>query len=208
MGAIAVIIVFVVIVVLTVLGSLLKGADEPKAPQRMPGDDRPRTITEVDKFLEEINRLKRKAASEQAAPPPVRPSTLQAPPPKPRPMEPFPPPRPRPAVAEVPRPRPRPVPPPRPAPTRAPAPVRAPEPVVLDVVEVVQSVKPVDVLPPPPPPSPTPGRSQTVTPSPTLAQFRDLVRTRTGLQTAIVLQEVFGPPRCRRRRDRAFPSEV
>jgi hypothetical protein len=207
MGAIAIIIVFVVIVVLTVLGTLLKGADEPKAPPRMPGDDRPRTITEVDKFLEEINRLKRKAANEQAAPPPVRPVNLEAPPPpRPRPMEPFPPPRPRPAVAEVPRPRPRPV-QPRPTPTRA-APVRASEPVILDVVEVVQSVKPVDVLPPPPPPSPTPGRSQTVTPSPTLAQFRELVRTRTGLQTAIVLQEVFGPPRCRRRRERPFPSEL
>jgi hypothetical protein len=33
-----------------------------------------------------------------------------------------------------------------------------------------------------------------------MVQFRNLIGTPTGMQTAILLQEVLGPPRCRRRR--------
>jgi acyl-CoA reductase-like NAD-dependent aldehyde dehydrogenase len=34
--------------------------------------------------------------------------------------------------------------------------------------------------------------------SPVLSALSDLMRTRQTLQTAIALQEIFGPPRCRR----------
>jgi outer membrane biosynthesis protein TonB len=155
----AIIIIILIVVVVTLLGSLLKGAEEPPRPLRpMPGENRPRPMTEVDKFLEEINRLKRQAAGEQKSgppplPPPQAPLTPQ-PANEARRVEPLPSrmPAPRPRQS-VPEPRSRPAPlrrpeaPPRPLRAPTPVPPRSNKPSTPEVLEVIPVPTPVETAP-------------------------------------------------------------
>jgi hypothetical protein len=155
------------------------GPRPPRGPDQLP--------SEVERFLEEIERMKRRAVDE-----------------KPR------------AVVEEPRPEPAPVPVPRvdrpQRPRTAPPPRRTrPGPLRERPIDVV----PVPVLPPPLPPvvveavplsQPVGAVGFAVQPvgavspakaAPPVQQLRELMRTPKTLQTAVLLQEVLGPPRCR-----------
>jgi hypothetical protein len=155
------------------------------APARRPAGD-------IDRFLEEIQRRRRdgekkRAPAESAPPAPTVRETSRPvkPPPLPRRVE-----RPveRPPLVPPPPPRRR---PPEPAPR--PQPQVAPPPVELVVMEEVREVERV------------PNRAPTVTagkaPTPGAKMLADLLRTRDGLQAAVLLNEVIGPPRCKRPRN-------
>lgn len=171
----------VIAIAVWILSNLIRPEEKPKRelfpPRRfpLPGMDQPpRPTSEVDRFLEEINRLRKKSEearqSEEMEEPQAAP-----PPPPPRPVE-----------------RPRPVPPvievvlPASIPTirMAPAPVE-----VLDVL-------PAMPLPPPPPIIPVPIRRG----SPAVAQLQAMLQSPQSLRTAMLLQTVLEPPRCRKRR--------
>jgi len=182
------ILVFVIVAAVFILINIFRSGDEAPQNRRRPplGEPARRPRNDLERFLEEIRRQKQAAAEE--AQPVLEEEPTAAPPPRP-----VPPPRPQ----WVP---PRPVPPP-------PRPLRD-EPVldVLPAVPVPPPPPPVVFTPPPPvlppkapPPPPGPGPAA-VKPSPLLADFRALLRSPRAMQMAILLQEVLGPPRCRRHR--------
>jgi hypothetical protein len=174
--------------------SQLRNAEEQGRVKRPPG---PRT-SEVDKFLEEINRMRRQSnpapqesprtvdqfpsplevlPAESAAPPlfekPARPTEVRSQPRLPKPKGKTA----KPTRVAVSR-------------TRPPTEVRPASTEILDVIPVSAPL-PAPAPPPPAPPSP-PGSSPMV-------QVRGLLRTPGSLQTVFLLHEVIGPPRCRRR---------
>jgi hypothetical protein len=186
-------IVPVIALALWILSSLVRGVEEQQRAGRQPGSrpvDRP--PSEVDKFLEEINRMRRRSAQpspEQARP---QPATRTAPMPEVLPADRSPPPLAEPipsppAMFEPPKPKPRPVQPRREKPRTA----------------VAKPVPPRPVPPPVPvPEAPAPSKvvAQVRRPAPAVAQLWTLLKSPATLQAAILLQEVLGPPRCRRRR--------
>jgi hypothetical protein len=240
-------IVPIIAIAVWILGSLMKGTEPERAPDRSgrpggprpqpgePGAPRPRAPGDLDKFLQEIQR-RRRAAEERERPPQPEPQpqaerpperTIDRPPlsaqpgprprpPQPRPAQPAPAPRRRPVrsvpdqptsppvarpVSEPRRPRvpAREVPveppldvlpvPPRLQPPLTPAPAPAP-PVAVVVAEVA------------PPPEPTfPQAAQARRQSPALEQLVAFLKSPQSMRAAIVLQEVLGPPVCRRRRN-------
>jgi hypothetical protein len=181
----------VIALVLWILNNLIRNADDKQArnaqrraeaeeaqPAEQPKSD-------VDQFLEEINRMRRRTEPPRRQEPP---EVVRA---EPRPSEP---PRPVyvPTVVETPRPeRPRPRPAQRPR-TQVARPV-APKPgaEILDVIPVAAPVAPHK--------APTVS-APTRQPSPAVVQLRSMLRSPGTIQAAIVLQEVLGPPRCRRGR--------
>jgi hypothetical protein len=183
-------IVPVIALALWIISSLVKTAED-RSKQAGPGeplppDSPPRPLSEVDRFLEEINRMRRRQDEEQRQETPPQRREPLATPPSPvvvRQVEPTTAPNfEKPVVVEE-KPRPRTIirhrrPEPRPTQFKPSAPVPAAPPL------------------PPPPPSVPPARPY----SPAVAQLQALLRSTQSLQTAILLQEVLGPPKCRRRR--------
>jgi hypothetical protein len=197
--------VIVIPVVIWILSSVIRPPEEqprdlrrrfPPRDDLGPGEPRPRPQGEVERFLEEINRLRSRSAEQQRA----AEEPTAAPPPKP--------------VQPMPRRVPRPVPPRRsrpepvvrpelresrpignlPLPVTAPPPPQVPALVVRPVLEVVDvvaasaSARPV---------MPAPLLPTNVSPAEAL---RGMLQTPQTLAAAIVLHEILGPPRCRRRR--------
>jgi hypothetical protein len=157
-------IVPVVVLIVWVISTIMKSREEEPVRARKPASEPGRKPTgDIDKFLEEIDRLRRKSAEEQGRV--VRP----APPP---------PPRVRP-VAQAPRPKPA----ARLEPAVSLPPVVERVPVNAPVLSSRTSIGPaVDLRPP-------------IGPK---AAFH-LLRSPRTLASAVVLQEVLGPPKCRRR---------
>jgi hypothetical protein len=151
--------------------------------------------SDIDRFLEEVNRRRRQALERRSGP--IEPETrpLRVPPPirqrvATKPL------RERPAV-QVPRPRPvarRPLGPPTPATEPA---------VVMDVLPVVETPQPKWVPAPrteqtQPPQVPIPAVAQEP-PAPMLQQLSTLLSSEDNLRAAFVIQEVLGRPLCLRR---------
>jgi hypothetical protein len=191
-------IVPLIALVLWILSSLIRNTEEqardrPDRPRPPRPDEPPRLPTEVDKFLQEINRMRRQQAEERrteprAEPPPPPVESIPEVVPVEQTAPDFERRRPPVVVAEVPRPervRPRPVvrvrrPEPRPAPA---APPRA-----------------VPVAVPMPPPAPPEVQIHAPRVSAAVPQVFAMLRSPQNVQAAILLQEVLGPPRCRGRR--------
>jgi hypothetical protein len=159
--------------VVWVLNQLLRNReiDEPVRPR--PGGQGPaRSPTnDIDKFLQEIDRLRRKGSEERAEP--ERPVVKPAP-------------RARPVVVAQPVPR-----------------VRTPR-VRVEPIPEVTVVEPVRVLPAAPSSltvqrAPQVDRRGDGRMSPAIATAMNLVRTPQSLAAAVILQEVLGPPKCKRR---------
>jgi hypothetical protein len=191
-------IVLLIPVVIWILSTVIR-PEEPPRRRFPPRDDeraeprRGRPPGEVERFLEEINRLRRRTGEEQQRPPETPPARPEIPRPVPRRVV-------RPTAA-APRPRPQPVsravpletqlgniPVPA-SPSRPPAPVvpaRGAAP-VLDVIPVSRAPALASIALPVPEGSPA-------------AAIQGLFRNPQTLAAAIILHEVLGPPRCKRRR--------
>lgn len=164
----------------------MRAPDAPPQPprQRPPEGDRPRQPSgDVGRFLEEIERLRRQSAPERREPSPpltesAGPAAFE------RPSPPLPPPPPRPRV-EMPK-------------------VKKPRPIPVKIVAPTATLPILDVLPADPPrPQAAPTVAAPQKPrrvAPATAPLISLLQTPGSLQTAILLQEVLGPPRCRRQR--------
>jgi hypothetical protein len=170
-----ILVVPVIVLVVWILTHVIRPPDElpAKDARQEPedGEPAPRLASEVDRFLEEINRMRRKAAEEQGLPPPApRPSPPREEVHTAQKTEVIP-------VLEPARPA-------RPRPRRAaPAPVRPAQPAL---VLPAKAPPPVPVPPVPLPPSPA-------------ENLRALLSTPNAIRNAMILKEIFGPPRSRRR---------
>src|SRR5215204_2311656 len=161
-------IVPVVVLIVWVVSTILKSRelDEP-VRQRQPGGDGRKPSSDIDRFLQEIDRLKRKSAEErgEAAPPPVRP-------------------RPVPQVQRV-------------RSVQRPVRLEAvPEVVVVEPVRRDRPVPTShSVAPTPLPAAARASRAarSAVSRSPAVATALDLLASRRSLAGAILLQEVLGP---------------
>jgi hypothetical protein len=177
-------IVPVVVLVVWLLQQLLRARENEEPVRPRPGAPaQGRGTSDIDRFLQEIDRMRRRPAGESSdrprpAPPPVQ---------RPRPVQ----------AAPVPRVRPV----PRPVTARS----SEPPPEVI-VVEAVQRGTPPAVVP-----------VSTATPvhvaprvsralgdegrrlAPGARAALELVRSPKSLAAAVLLQEILGPPRCRRR---------
>jgi hypothetical protein len=175
-------IVPVVVLVVWLLQQLMRGREneEPVRP-RAGGPPRERNTSDIDRFLQEIDRMRRRSGEGPQAERP-------RPPQRPRPDQPAPVPRARP----VPRPT-----PPRPA-------VPVPEVIAVPVtpsgapVPIVVPVSPAQTAPAAPRVSRALGdEGKRLAPGARAAL--SLVRSPQSLASAVLLQEILGPPRCRRR---------
>jgi hypothetical protein len=204
----AVWLILLIPVAVSILSLLFKSKEEPKRDGRLRppptarpgGPTRPgrRPVSDIDQFLEEINRRRREAAERRR---PTEPTAAPTPPPiveRPAPPPPIPQREPL---------RPVPVPPPRlprrpererPLPTRIRERPLQPEPVLV-----------AEPVPPPPPPAPPAPPAPAVPavlgtyvvtrpPSPALTQLVTMLRSPQSLRTAILLREIFDPPVSRR----------
>ncbi len=187
MGLEVLVIPVIIAVAAWILTTILRGeGSRPvrREPAALGAKSRPEGTTDLDRFLEEVNR-RRRAADERRAPPAVEmPPAVEAPPPTP----------------PVPRPRPAPTPPSigRPAPRPAEVPPPAVVPVlVVGVVDdksiasppAVRDVPAIGAAPEPP----------SLQPATVAGNLRGLMRSRETIRTAVILQEILGPPRGRRR---------
>lgn len=181
----------VIIVLIWIVNSFLRGNEEEKpGPRRrpLPGNEaRPgqvprRPVSDIDRFLEEINRRRRESIERRPSPAP-RETVVLAEPIAPPPARSRPPSRP-----SVPRPA------AKPAPKRPSLRMTEREPVV--------EVLPIEEPAPAPPPSaytfPVTGPS--TEPAAGQKSLQDLLRSREGLAAAFLLQEILGPPLCKRHR--------
>jgi hypothetical protein len=172
------------------------GVFRPNRP--VPGAARPqrRSVSDIDQFLEEINRRRREAAERRKGPEAV--AAPAPPPPVARPT----PPRVRPSrrlEREV-------------RSTRPKQQFPEPEPVVIAQAVPVAELVAQQIAPPVAPPEPLaagaiPAVPATIRPrvlSAAVTGALPLLRSAQGLQTAIVLQEVFAKPLSRRGRPGGF----
>lgn len=185
------VIILVIVILSTVVGTVAKllnslgeGQQGANAPRARPAPREP--TGDIDRFLAEIDRLRRKNA-EPAPPPP--------PPPEKKP-------RPRPRVAaDFPDPAREDrgfAPPPTPPTDPSVPPAPPPSPADLPVARVVSSPPaPGPSEPPPPPPRPAPRTRGTK--SPLAKNLAALLTSGQGLAVAVTLQEILGPPKCKRR---------
>ena len=167
-----------VIGVVWLLNAILRSRDndEPVRPAR-PAGDRPNAgrgpTGDIDRFLQEIERMRRKSADERG----------ESERPKPVPRV-----RPVPQVVAVPRARP------------VVRPVRTTEPPPVLVVEAPRAVA---ALPQPAAVQPTTRVTRFMDASrrstPGTGMALNLLKSPQSLAAAVVLQEVLGPPKCRRR---------
>jgi hypothetical protein len=174
----------VVALAIWILSQLARGAEARKGPMAQ-GRRGKTTADDIDRFLEEINRRRQQQQRQQTEEEiPVAQPVRVEPPQRPRPAPP--PPRPRPSA----------IPPP---------PVRR-KPVVAEVIPVAEAV--VEVLPVSPaelpPEVPAAMRSPAAKLPPRVTQVRGLLSSSDGIRAAILLTEILGPPRCRRRPGRLF----
>lgn len=196
-----------IVVAVWILSNIFGKGEEPQRPRpgaRRPGQAPPRPENEIERFLQEINRRRQAAEAQQRDP--------SQPMPEPRPTpETRPTPEARPVPQQVRRPAPappapkrrpqRPVPTPAQRPRRlVDEPILTVEPVVAPRRSEVVPVVAVSEVAVAPAAASLLGQAQPVAQSASLAQFNALLRSSQGLKTAILLQEVLGQPRCRRRR--------
>jgi hypothetical protein len=186
-----------------IINSIVRGGDDERnGKKNRPtprGDRQPsdrsarRPMTDIDRFLDEVNRRRRQAVERQSGrsatdSPPVIPTVSQPP---------------RPQTRTVPRRTPA-----------APPPVRVPavrtverrpsqiEPLSVIAVEAVASAArslPTQGPAPQQPAPPVPGALPIESSGQGLTQIVNLLVTPNSLQTAVILHEVFGPPLSRRR---------
>lgn len=156
------------------------------APEARPGKA---AGSDIDRFLEEIDKLRKRSAADAGAPVAAKPVVAK---PTRQPAE-QPKPKPKRAVGE---------------PFAAAPPVMKPT-AVVPAVPVVSPrraeqlpVAPVVATPPRLPPAavthPTVTPARTASKSEVATELAGLLKGKQGLQMAFVLQEVFGPPKCRR----------
>ncbi len=165
-----------------ILTNLAKGAEAKKQPERARPAPRPQTkSTEIDRFLQEINRRRQQQQEQERAPPVAKP------------------------VVEVPRPRPRPPQPPQPSRPRRPVatpivveavPRAEPAiPIVLPVTiaerQLLESVSPIDKRDP----LKAVVAAASVARTASAANLRELLRSGQGLRTAFLVSEILRPPR-------------
>lgn len=183
----------VVMVGAWILRGLLRSEEEPRPRQpAWPGEGPERSarpVTDVDRFLEEINRLRRKSAEERAE----APRPILAPPPVRRPTV-------RPVTREAPRPRPMTTIPVA-IPAAEPAP-RQPFPEVVIPVEVIPAVRPAPAASTGAAAAFVPTKMVARAPSPALAQLVASLRTRESVRSAFLLRELLDAPLCKRRQRR------
>jgi hypothetical protein len=161
-----------------------KGAEANRnVPQpARPGGPRRSASSEIDRFLEEVNRRRQEQQRQSRRPAPPPPSrTIEV------------------EVEAQPAPRPRPVYRPRPSmppPIRRPVPepiVVVAEPAIPEAIAVPATVSLATALITTAPP-------RVVRPvSPLIQELQGMLRTPRSLRTAFVLTEVFGKPKCHRR---------
>jgi hypothetical protein len=157
------IIVPIIAVAVWIIGTLLRGAEQPPARNGAP-PRRGERVTDLDRFLREVHRRRQSAEGTEA--PPVRAERRRE---------------------SVPRPQ--------------AIPVALPVDEVVVVPEPAPALRVVEAPPLPQMPSDKSARSLPPRPeSAGLAALRGLLRSRDGMRTAMVLQEVLGPPLSRRRR--------
>jgi hypothetical protein len=195
------------IILFWIINSLFQGAERERArgnrPRPLPGGERPpgervsrRPPTDIDRFLEEVNRRRRQAAERRPGSVGKEKSPLSSA---------------GPAVSGA---RPRVA--PRPAGRQPPVPVQPARPSLgripeaLPVLETAAAVEvlavasalhaaPAQNLPPrmaPPPPSA--GSAAPENTSSELPPLAELLRAPDNLRTAVILHEIFSPPRCYR----------
>jgi hypothetical protein len=176
-----------------VITQVIRSSEAKKQQERRANQPKPRSSSsDIDRFLDEINRRRQQQQQterEQREAPVVQPVSMPPPPP--------PPPRPRPQPVQAPRPRPTAVKPPpvrrRPAPVLV-EPVRSESILVAEVLPA-RSLEGVDagfVVPV------VAGVARTK-PPPQLTLLRDLLSGPQGLRTAVLLNEILGPPKSKRR---------
>jgi hypothetical protein len=184
-------------VAVSILSLLFRSAkEEPRRngrprpnPQDVPSGRPPRrSVSDIDQFLEEINRRRREAAEKRKSGEPVVVAVPAPPPVRPRPAPPVL----RPA-RRVERER---------QPPRIREPLPPPERIIItEAVPLPPSPAAPEWQPPPPaePRHPPQGAKPTVV-NPALAQVLPLLRSPQGLRSAIVLREIFDRPLCQRGR--------
>jgi hypothetical protein len=165
------IIIFVVSVMLKGLAPKAPGGEDEVQPDEPSQRTRP-TATDVERFLAEINRRKREAERDDIREPPPRREPRRE-----RRQR-------QPATAQPSRTRPVTV-----------LRVSEEEASRLPVVQAVED-EPVSVAPAAPPVVYLPAMSKPA--SPVLKEVLPLLRSARGRKAAVVLQEILGPPRCRR----------
>jgi hypothetical protein len=170
------------------VNSFLRGGEEDRNKNRPrtttrgdrpPGEPAPRrNASDIDRFLEEVNRRRRQAAERRPTPEPPR-QRPPSRPPSPPPVRRQPPPR---SVERI--------------------PTAEQIPVVEAVATAVAARPPVATAVPAAAAAPQPAivlQSPTVQPPPAhLQQLMGLLTAPDSLRTAFMLQEVLGAPRCRR----------
>lgn len=190
------VVVLVVWILMQVIRPAEEQAQEKDARPMPPGDGTaPKPASEVDRFLEEINRMRRKAAEDQGRSPPPeppRPRPAQIPMVEPasrrveeviplgRRVEQIPTVEP---VAKAPSPQ---SPPSQSRPRRT---VPAAPPPAVPIVEMLAAAPALPSMH---------KKAQTTTPPGAAVNLQALLRTPGSVRTAILLHEVLGPPRSRR----------
>jgi hypothetical protein len=179
-------IVPVIVVIVWVINAILKSREneEPVRPKRPGGGPRDgrNPVGDIDRFLQEIDRLRQKTAEERgtAVPPPVVRPVARA--------------RPVPATAPA-----------RPRPANRP-------PLIVEPLPIAQPASPaVPIRQSPTPPARHGDTARTLVPSmagrmaasysvelPRVNEALNLLRSRQSAATALVLKEILGPPKCRR----------
>jgi hypothetical protein len=160
------IIVPIIAVAVWIIGTLLRGAEQPPARNGAPPRKGER-VTDLDRFLREVHRRRQGAEGAEG---PARAERRREPVPR---------------AAE-------------PAPRQQAIPVALPVDEVVVVPEPAPALRTIEAPPLPQVPSDRSARSRP--PRPESAALGGLLRSRDGLRTAVVLQEVLGPPLSRRRR--------
>jgi hypothetical protein len=184
----------VIILLIWIVNHFLRGADEDRPVNRPRGGDRPgegrparRSSSEIDRFLDEVNRRRRQAAErKQSAPPRERPAPATA-----RTTRPSSPPRPASS---------RSAPPPRVV--RQPLdrrPERQPPGETVVVMESVPIAQVAAASPSEPPLPPPPVSPSSQPPSAAMVQLASLLGSADSLRTAVVLHEIFSAPLSHRR---------
>ncbi len=182
----------VIILLIWIINYVLRGNEETRSTiqSREAGSSRQtegrttrRSPTEIDRFLDEVNRRRRQAAERGQAPRSRQPTAAPAAKPAARPPRT---PSGRPAV--TPRVG-------RTTPGRAAEPMPVVEAVVVEALSAAAKAPPPSPTAFPPPPASDAGSSSAPT---AMDQLSVLLGTPDSLRTAIMLHEILGPPRCQR----------
>jgi hypothetical protein len=185
----------IVVLLIWIVSSIFKNTEEDRAAARKReaagqiGEGRPsrRPVSEIDRFLEEVNRRRRQVAERERVP---------APPPAARP------PRSAPRSQATRTPSATPV-------ARRSSPRASERPIPVEAVvvaEVARATAPIAQVvdaqerQPLPPLAPSPLPEVSAGPNPVLTQLSTFMQSNDSLRAAMLLHEVLGPPLSRRRR--------